>query len=469
MGRRAKPSGIQTVIKSSRSGRPPRGPRRLGRVAFYFLVLIVILAVAGAVLLAYVQVRIKSNQTEVKNLTENKPAEPMNVLILGSDSRADLSADQIRSFGDTNKVPGKRADTIILLHLDERRGKAIMVHFPRDLRVTYPSGKVGKINGVYSAGAGAMVETVSKFTGLDINHYIEVDFNGFNKITDVLGGVDVYFEKALKDTDSGLDVPKGCVRVEGPMALSFVRARKIDTDFGRINRQQLFVKLMVRKIATPATFLNPAKVIKLINTFAENVSHDSALSLGDVRTIALRVKSFNPDNLELRVVPSAPASIGGVSYVIADQQKTQALFQAIRDRAPLPDYGLTPVSTILPGEVRISLLNGTVVDKLAANEAPALSDRGFVIVESTNTTAHPNTIVYFKPGSEEKAKLVAQDYGVPTKPLPPAIQAQGDVALVLGEDFANQTVKLAPQGEAAPPAPGSPPPPKPLVHACDAA
>lgn len=107
--------------------------------------------------------------------------------------------------------------------------------------------------------------------------------------------------------------------IEGDQALSFVRARKIDDDFGRIRRQQLFLKLMVDKIASPGTLLHPDKVFSLVNVFSKNVKHDAELNLGDITTIGLRLRAFNSGNLDLRVVPSSGARIKGVSYVVANE------------------------------------------------------------------------------------------------------------------------------------------------------
>jgi LCP family protein required for cell wall assembly len=460
---------MSSIIKGGRSARGPKLSTKVMRTLYVILVLAVIIGLTALATLAYLHFRVKGNEQKIGGLSKGVAAEPMNVLVLGSDSRDDLSEEQRKSFGT---IGGRRADTIILLHLDEKREKAILVHFPRDLRVTDPNGKVSKINAIYGQGPEALVRTVSRFSGLPINHYIEVDFNGFNRITEALGGVDVYFEKPLQDPDSGLNVPKGCVTIEGDQALAFVRARKIDDDFGRIGRQQLYVKLMIDKIATPGTLLRPARVLGLINIFSENIRHDADLDLTDVRTIALRVRSFSSRNLDMRVVPSQGARIQGQAFVVADDRKSDALFDAIRRRNSLPDYGRTEVIPLEPGDVKLAVLNGTAIDKLAKNEGAALVSKGYLVPETANTIPHAKTTVYFHEGFDEKGRFIAGKYGAEAKPIPSNVKVRGEVevALALGDDFVpGKQGPTIPSPGTAPvqPAPqASPAAVKPLVHSC---
>jgi LCP family protein required for cell wall assembly len=444
------------------------------------IALAALLALIGGGILVYLQLKVKGGDERVENLTPQAEAQPMNVLVLGSDSRDDLTPEQRVNFGT---IEGRRADTIMLLHLDEQREKVVLVHFPRDLRVADPDGDQVKVNGIYDQGADAVVSTISNFTGLPIHHYLEVDFNGFNQISQELGGVSVYFEKPIKDEDSGLDVPRGCVAIQGEQALAFVRARKFDDDFGRIKRQQLFLKLMADKIAAPGTLLRPDKVLSLVGVFSRNVKHDADLTLGDIRTIALRFRRFNSTNLDMRVVPSTGARIQGVDYVVANEAETRALFSAIADRTTLPPFGRTGVSPIDPADVTVSLLNGTDIDKLAANEADVLKSKGFQVVVDGNAPAHEKTTVYFAEGFEEQGRLLVPSYSAALMAKPADLVTNAGVALVLGRDFA--VARGAPSATPEPPASApatqvqpspvlvAPPPPSvpaaDLVRACDVA
>ena len=465
MGRQSTipPDQWSGIIKSVRESHPGRRRRsRLGRRLGIFLMVLAVVALIAASVFAYVHLKLQASATEIAGLSP--PEEPTNVLVIGSDSRQDLPPELQEQYDPegVDRGSGRRADTIILIHLDEQRDKAVLVHFPRDLLVELPDGKSGRINGSYQSGPEGIIDTVEAFTGLGVHHYIEVNFQGFNNIANALGGVNVYFERPIKDPDSGLNVPQGCVELNGQNALSFVRARKIDSDFGRIERQQLFVKLMMEKVTSAGTLLNPIKVVKLINIFASNVKRDAELTINDMRKIAWRLRGFDASKIDMRVVPSSSANIRGVSYVVHNEQQTQELFTAIRERRTLPDYGRTGVSAVEASDVRLAVLNGTDVSGLAKKTAEELKVKGFDVVAfgDVGTTDVEKTVVYFKAGNEDKAGFLAGNYGAEVKVMPESLALDSEVAIVLGRDFAEGTATPPP-----PPPPGKAPPP-PLVHPC---
>jgi LCP family protein required for cell wall assembly len=348
-------------------------PSRTGRALKYVLLAVLVLGLAGGVMLYYARLRLQANSQDIGGLASQAPQEPMNVLVVGSDSRAGLSPSDLEKHDPTgrDRNSGRRADTIVLVHLDERREQVVLVHFPRDLRVRNSNGRFGKINAVYQSGPEAMVRMVQSFSGLPIHHFVEVDFNGFQKIVDAIGGVEVFFERPINEPDSGLDVPAGCVELKGDQALAFVRLRKIDDDFGRIARQQLFIRLVLEKVTSATTFLNPVKAVKLVTLAADNVTTDAQLSASDIRTMALRLRTFDPDRVDMRVVPSAPKRVKGISYVIADPKKSSELFAAIRDRQPLPDHGRSKAASAGPDGGRARTLLAAPPGPLPALLAPS--------------------------------------------------------------------------------------------------
>lgn len=452
------------IIKSVRQQNPRR---RRGRFRWlgYLTVMLSVVALIAVSVLAYVHVKVKGNSEDIAALSSRVPPEPMNALIVGSDSRQDLSPEEQAKYDPegVDRRTGRRADTIILLHLDEKRDKAVLVHFPRDLLVTLPGGDKGRINGSYQQGPGGVIDTVEALTALPIHHYIEVNFTGFKNISNALGGVNVQFQKPINDPDSGLNVPKGCVELKGEMALSFVRSRKIDSDFGRIERQQLFVKLMMDKVTSAGTLLNPIKLVRLVNIFAANLKTDAELSLDDMRKLAFRLRRFDSSNVDMRIIPSSGQRIRGVSYVVQNDKQAKALFEAIRSRDPLPDYGRTGVSALEPSDVRLVVLNGTEVAELAKKTGEALVAKGFQVVGTGNAgSIYPKTTVFFLEGNEEKAKLLAGNYGADVKPLKEPIAEDSEVALVLGTDFVEGRATPPPP----PPAGKSQPAAKPLVSPC---
>jgi LCP family protein required for cell wall assembly len=378
---------------------------------------------------------------------------PMNVLVLGSDKRpADNSA------GPASDTSGQRADTIALLHVDFKASKAILVSLPRDLRVKAPDGQFVKINSFYNQGPTAMVQAVTSFSGLPIDHYVEVNFTGFRNIVTDLGGIRVRFSRAVNDPDSGLSVPAGCVTLGGDQALAFVRVRHVDSDYGRIARQQFFVQLVMKKVLSAGTLLNPLKVVNLLNVGAGNVTTDSGLGAGTIEKLALQLRNFTPATVDFRVVPSQPQDIQGTSFVIPYAGQSAALFDAIKAGTTLPDYGKQG-SAIAPSSVKATILNGTTVPTIVGQAQTELQNAGYGVVATGNADAtdYPATVVYYAPGNVDKASLLAQVYGeAQVQPLPAQLHAGGDVVVVLGQDYAQGKVATVPSAAPAPLLPAGP-------------
>ena len=161
---------------------------------------------------------------------------PLHILITGSDSRADLSAEE-RIALTTGSAGGERTDTIMLLTIDGPR--AGLLSFSRDLSVQRCDGSVGRINGAIAIdGASCLVATVRELSGISVHHHVAVTFGGFRDVVDAVGGVELCVERPIRDRSAGIDLPEGCQVLGGATALGYVRVRKIDSDFGRIERQQ---------------------------------------------------------------------------------------------------------------------------------------------------------------------------------------------------------------------------------------
>ncbi|HLF69560.1 MAG TPA: LCP family protein, partial [Actinomycetota bacterium] len=277
---------------------PGRRTRRLGVRILIGLLLVAVLGVLATAGLYFLG---GPKASHVKGLGELPAGEPMNVLVLGSDSREGLSKEELRKYDPqgTDRRSGRRSDTIMLLHVDPDKEKVVMVSFPRDLRIRHPNGSLGRINAIYQQGPSAMVQAVKTYTGLPIHHYVEVNFEGFKNIVDTVGGVDVFFERSIREPDSGLNVRKGCVHLVGDQALAFVRVRKIDSDFGRIARQQLFLRLMMDKVTHAKILINPVKIVKLVEILSNNVTTDTGLSLGDLKGLALQLRGFDQSRIDM--------------------------------------------------------------------------------------------------------------------------------------------------------------------------
>ena len=222
------------------------------------------------------------------------------MLIVGSDSRGDLKAGEGTQGTGKDFVTGQRSDTVILAHLYGDTDKAQLVSFPRDSWVTIPdftdpeSGKVvaeheGKLNSAFfEGGPPLLIRTLERMSQLRIDNYLQIDFDGFQRMVNTLGGVEVCLSKPAKEKDSGIDLPAGRQTIKGDQALAFVRQRKglPNGDIDRIARQQQFIGAIVRKTLSAGTLLNPFKLKSTVDVATESLQVDETLSIGRLFDLA---------------------------------------------------------------------------------------------------------------------------------------------------------------------------------------
>lgn len=214
---------------------------------------------------------------------------PMHVLIVGSDSRADLDATE-RIELSTGSASGERADTILLLTLDGAR--AGILAFPRDLSVERCDGSVGRINGALAIGGpSCLVETVHRLSGIRAHHHVAVTFGGFRDVVDAVGGVELCLDRPISDRSAGIDLPEGCQVLDGADALGYVRVRKIDSDIARIGRQQRFLRALAGELTDPTLLVRPWRVVTIAGGAARAVTVDDGLGPVDLARLAVGMRA----------------------------------------------------------------------------------------------------------------------------------------------------------------------------------
>lgn len=267
-----------------------------------------------------------------------------NVLLVGSDSREGLTEDELLELGtddDERDDSSGLTDTIMLVQLDAEEGRASVLSFPRDLLVTHCDGTRGRINAAFKYGeeleegngARCLVETVTGLTGVFIHHYVQVDFQGFIRAVDELGGVTFYVDEPLVDERAGLDIPAGCVTFDGPKALSFVRARYLDpeADLGRVARQQRFLREMVNEAASFETLSNPSRLLGFVGAVGDSITTDAELSSAfDRANLVWTFRKLSNDGIDTHVVPAYDDEWNGASVLVADEEAAEALFAQFR-------------------------------------------------------------------------------------------------------------------------------------------
>jgi LCP family protein required for cell wall assembly len=255
-----------------------------------------------------------------------------NWLLVGSDTRAEAG-----TTGEGGRVwrPGaQRSDTLMLLHLPADRSRAYIISFPRDSWVQIPGYGPQKINAAFSfGGPPLLIETVESLTGVRVDHFGAIDFNGFKSMTDALGGVTVNIDRGSYDSANKVQWQAGRQKLDGEKALLFVRQRYglPGGDFDRIKRQQAFLQALAQKAAENGTVTNPIKLNRFLSALTKSISVDDSVSAGKLRSMVLSMRGMRPGNVSFLTVPNAgPGWRGDQSVVVLDKAKSQALFQAVR-------------------------------------------------------------------------------------------------------------------------------------------
>jgi LCP family protein required for cell wall assembly len=436
------------------------------------LAVVVVLAAAGGTLLYFYLHLEHGIQFRSKETQAAPPGRPFNALLVGSDSRAGLSKKAQEKLG-ANYVPGINADTIILAHIDPADDTVIMMQFPRDLWLELPGKGKAKINSAVAYGPDYLIKTLKSITGLEINHYVQVDLQGFRQVVDALGGVEVCVpEKIPFDSHTGLEVTKpGMIHFNGNEALRFVRARHVFAtgDFARIQNQQKFLAAAVQKATSVSSILNPSHVVGLYHAVKDNVLIDDGLNIPELRNLLSKIRNIDPEHYQAYTVPNLGAteittSDGTrVSIVRPDRPGMKAMFHAIADNERPSDVDEVP--DIEPGTIRVGVYNATGEAGAASRAATELKQAtrvgqggGVDIVEIGNAPRFglKKTVVRYSAESRNMADLVAA--ALPGAKLKQVghTYAGTDVDVFVGRHFdTKQIVQILPIPL---PTPGNPPP-----------
>ena len=342
-----------------------------------------------------------------KQLTAAQPSQPVDILIIGSDRRvgqADL---------------GARSDTLMVVRLDPGAGSISMLSIPRDLQVDIPGYGTNKINAAYSyGGAKLTVETVKQVLGIPINDFIDLNFDGFRKVVDRLGGAYLmvdrrYYNNTAVTGWSSIDLEPGYQLLDGKQALEFVRFRHDQNgDFTRVVRQQMFLGEMKRQLTGSASLTSLPRLLSVAGIMSHyTVSDIASLSrIAGLLSLALRLHSNRV--YQTHIEGSTP-TIGGVSYVVATSQQIRAAVQQFLHPVVAPTgSGSTQKSTVtqLPATgVRVGVLNGSGVSGEAAAVAGELRGAGFTAADAGNAAGfgYTTTTITAGPAAVSVARHLA--------------------------------------------------------------
>lgn len=347
------------------------------------------------------------------------PGQPVTFLIIGSDSRG--------------KENG-RADTIIIVRVYPQKERVIIISIPRDYRVEIPGHGKRKINSAYAlGGARLMIETVSKYLDLEINHYAVIDFVGFNKVVDSLGGVTVNVEKRMYEKGhSNINLYPGVQRLRGNQALAFVRFRHDrEGDFGRIRRQQEFIRALSEEFLTPAAI---PRYPRIANIIADNLETD--MNITELVGYSRLYAGFKNKDLQTIMLPGETKNINGVSFVVPEEEKVRLIMDIMKKYSRLPETD----ELVDPSNISVRVLNGTGARGLARAGTNYIKDLGFMVFSSGDADRfnYIETLVVSAPGHKKEAEFVRERIGfgtiAPYEDRFAKLLKGADVGVILGFD-----------------------------------
>ena len=395
---------------------------------------------------AYVKLNGNINRLDITSALGDRPEQqatvdkntnlkPLNIMVMGSDSREGTKlGKQQTEYG----VYGARSDTNLVVHLSADRKSAIVVSIPRDSMTMAPrncrnpkdkvdNGVTRQWNSNFTLGGPACtIRTFEGLTGIYIDHFVVIDFRGFESMVNALGGVTVCTPEPIDDPQAHLVLPAGRTKVNGKQALGYVRVRKTvgdGSDLGRIDRQQAFLSSVIQEATKSSLLLRPDKLFRFLNAATSAMTTDNELDVGEMRDIAQSVARIGTDQIRFVKLPTEPypADTNRVQW----KDSADTIWTSMREDKPLPGTkapsGTTSPTnspttseplTVSPGDIHVRVTNDSGVPGLAKQAAGELSVQGFKIdgyLTGTGKTTKGVVVRYGK-GMADAARTVAAAY-----------------------------------------------------------
>jgi LCP family protein required for cell wall assembly len=307
------------------------------------LLVLAVFAVFGSVgFVYYLDSKIdKIPDEELPSLEETIDQGFRNILIVGSDSREDLP----EGFDNFGSFSGERTDVIMVAHVIPGEGGQLL-SLPRDLKVAIPDNGTNRINAAFVfGGPDLLVQTIQNNFNIPIHHYVEIDFGGFARVVDSLGGLTKTFDNPARDLKSGLNVDAGTQVMDGETALAYARSRSYQelingswqsvdgSDIGRTHRQQEVLLMMFDEATSPSSAFS---LPSFATTFAEQITADAGFTPSVMIDLGRAVMSLSSGEIETKTLPVKGSTEGGVAYVVPIEPDATAVVDAFIAGEPFP-------------------------------------------------------------------------------------------------------------------------------------
>jgi LCP family protein required for cell wall assembly len=377
------------------------------RVAAWTSVALVGVLVAGT-LVAYAKYRSfwdSIRRVDVAGLIGPQPPKytnAENILLIGSDTR-------VGQRGIGGQVGCNCSDTLMLLHISPGRHSVTVVNIPRETMVpilacaasdgtsgqTAQPGQLELINAALAFGGPACTwKTFEAVTDIHVDHFVQLDFTGFEKIINDLGGVSICLPFAIDDPQSGLNLSKGKHHVFGREALAFWRTREgvgTGSDIQRIQRDQYEMAALVQGIDHSGLLSSPSKMLKVVGDATDAMTTDTGLDQNSMLQIADSLRGVKSSAVQFVTAPNVPYP-ANINDVVFQQPQADQLFIAIAHDSTLPKAAkgngkgkgkkatAPPAVDTTPSQVKVQVENGSGISGIASQAGSALTNLGFDVV-----------------------------------------------------------------------------------------
>jgi len=447
---------------------PPRKHPARHRVAVgftIFLALLVALVGAGVAYAAIQNSRIhkvpdltKATAGRDAAIAKAPKGDPVNILVVGNDSRAFAKdAAQKKEFGSRTVGESLRSDTMMVMRLDPKNDRASILSIARDLYVDLEGGGKGRINEAFAQPGdpskpdpSRLIRTIRSNFGITVNHYVEMDFAGFRQVVNAIGGVKVYFPFPARDAFSNLNIDKaGCVQLDGGQALSYVRSRHYEYkgqkgwqfdgtgDIGRIQRQQDFIKRVVRKSVADG-LTNPVKAARLIEAGISNVKVDDTFGVGDMKQLASQLKDLDEGKIAFVALTGDPVTINGADVLKLNPAKANDMLAAFGAKVPGTTVTTRPApgsAPAIPSGTAVVLYNGSGRPGLVVQAQGELQRLGVRATNGGNGQAATTSQVRHRTGDDSAGRAVQAYLGGDAQLVVDRTVPSGEVQVLLGTSF----------------------------------
>jgi LCP family protein required for cell wall assembly len=352
---------------------------------------------------------------------------PLNILVAGLDERAGLTRLQQARLHVGPNTGELDTDTLMVVHVPADHRYVRVVSLPRDSWVSIPGHGMNKINAALGLGGPQlMVQTVEQATGLTINDYVEVNFLGFVKVIDALGGVNICLPYAVDDPDSGLDISAGVHHVDGITALEFARDRHSfpTSDLARIQDQQQLISSALTEAISSGVLANPVRLEAFLSATSAAIRVDDGFN---VVSLADELRGLSPSDVTFTTVPlsnTAYQTPSGEEAVLWNSSAAATLFNDLKTDQPPPAPAGSPAKPASPAppakparlaqrraQVSLDVYNATTIPGLSADTGRQLAALGFVVHQSGVDWPGQQitqTVIQYPAGHQAAGQLVRQ-------------------------------------------------------------